>query len=157
MNLTQRKLTTRQWDLYNLVKQRTLDGLKTTCKDICQALPQHYQLNEKQSNNSNCPAIYKDCETLLLSTEVEKVIIPDNNDFHIARNREEAVRYANTLAKRGAHRFKRYWAIMDKCDSDGQGKLISCQDRPITEQSDARRFVESFLSDETEEEDVGNE
>lgn len=154
MNLTQHKLTTRQWDLYNLVKKRTLDGLKTTCKDICDALPQHYQLNEKQSHHSNCPAIYQDCEALLLSTEVEKVIIPDNNDFHIARNEKEAMAYARKLAQRGAHRFKRYWAIVDKCRSDGQGKIVSCQDELIDVESKARRFVEAFLKTEEKEEDV---
>ena len=140
--------------MYNLVKQRTLDGLKTTCKDICNALPEHYQLNEKQSHHSNCPHIYQDCEALLLSTEVEKVIIPDNNDFHIARNEKEAMEYARKLAKRGAHRFKRYWAIVDKCKSDGQGKVVSCHDEPITDESKARRFVEAFLNTETGEEDV---
>lgn len=154
MNLTQQKLTTRQWDLYNLVKQRTFDGLKTTCKDICDALPQHYQLNEKQSHHSNCPHIYQDCEALLLSSEVEKVIIPDNNDFHIARNEQEAMRYACKLARRGAHRFKRYWAIVDKCKSDGQGKVVSCQNEPIDDESKARRFVEAFLKTEEGEEDV---
>ena len=140
--------------MYNLVKQRTLDGLKTTCKDICDALPQHYQLNEKQSHHSNCPRIYQDCEALLLSSEVEKVIIPDNNDFHIARNEREAMEYADKLARRGAHRFKRYWAIVDKCKSDGQGKVVSCQNEPIDDESKARRFVEAFLKTEEGEEDV---
>lgn len=159
MNLTQQsKLTPRQWALYNLVKDRTIAGLKTTCKDICEALPEHYTLNEKQSHHSNCPHIYQDCDALLLSSEVEKPIIVDNNDFHIARNEEEAMAYAKKLAKRGAHRFKRYWAIVDKCKSDGQGKLISCHGDVIEDDSKARRFVEAFLdTDDKEREDGGNQ
>lgn len=151
MNLTHTKLNTRQWDLYRYVRQRTLDGLKTTCKDICLAFPEHYRLTESKSNRSNCPTIYEDCEALLLSAEVEKVIIPDNNDFHIARSEEEAMEYAGKLAMRGAHRFKRYWAIKDKCKSDGQGKIVSCHGDQITDESQARRFVEAFLKEEGEE------
>ena len=147
------KLTTRHWALYNLIKQRTLAGLSTTCKDICDALPEHYTLNTKQTHHySNCPQIYKDCQDLNLSAEIEKVIIPNDNDFHIATCEKEAKAYAKKLAVRGAHRFKRYWAILDKCEADGQGKLVSCQNKQIDDESRARRFVESFLTSDSEEE-----
>lgn len=157
MNLTQQtKLNTRQWALYNLIKQRTLEGVRTTCADICEALPEHYQLNKNQTHHySNCPVIYKDCEELNLSSEIEKVIITDNNDFHIAKSEEEAMEYAVKLAKRAAHRFKRYWAIADKCAKDGQGKLVSCHGDEITEESNARRFVEAFLEEKKGESDGG--
>ena len=152
----EKKLTTRHWVLYNLIKQRTLDGMSTTCRDICAALPEHYTLNTHQTHHySNCPAIYKDCQDLNLSAEIEKVVVVGDNDFHLARSEKEAKAYARTLAVRGAHRFKRYWAILDKCKADGQGKLVSCQNKQIDEESAARRFVEAFLTVETAEEDDG--
>ena len=149
MDLTQQtKLNTRQWALYNLIKQRTIEGVKTTCADICESLPEHYQLNKNQTHHySNCPEIYKDCEELNLSSEIEKVVVVGNNDFHIAKDEQEAMSYARSLAKRAAHRFKRYWAIADKVSKDGQGKLISCHGDEITDESKARRFVEAFLSE----------
>lgn len=141
-------ITDRHRALYDLLVSRTLSGEKTTCKDICDALPGYYTLNEKQSHHSNCPHIYQDALDITLSEEFKKVIIADNNDFRIAKNEAEAMAYARKLVGRAVHRFKRYWAIKGKCEKNGQGELNLEGDELA-----AMRFIETFLKPDSKKEE----
>ncbi len=51
------------------------------------------------------------------------------------------------VEKRKLMYYKRYWSVENKIRKDGQGKLISNQDRPIDNTSKTRDFVEAFLRD----------
>lgn len=139
-------LTPKLWQLYNFIKARTLAGEKTSVKDICEEMPEDYYLNEKESNFSNCPKLYKDIDILNESTEIEKIIVKDNNNFHLATE-EEANEYSAKLKLRALKLLKKHWIVENKISVDGQGKIILAQDMPIDEKSKARAFVESFVEE----------
>ena len=150
-------LTPTLWDLYNFIKHRSLQGEKTTVKDICDFLPNTYHLNAKESNFSNCPNLYKDIDLINESSEVEKIIVKDNNNFHLATE-EEAYAYEQKLKIRALKLFKKYWAVNFKISNNNQGKLLGCGGEVIDEHSHARRFTEAFideaLKDENDSESV---
>ena len=151
----EKKLTPELWDLYNFIKHRSTAGEKTSVKDICDFMPNVYHLNAKESNFSNCPNIYRDIDLLNGSGQLEKIIVKDYNNFHLA-TREEAEKYRDKLQARSLRLMKKYWIISRKIDKDGQGKLIGTNNKPIDEHSSARRFFETFIS-EQEQEDIRNE
>ena len=150
-NLTQQKLTSELWKLYNFIKERTLEKEKTTVKDICDYMPTVYTLNAKQSHFSNCPKLYKDIDTLNASGEIEKIIVKDNNNFYLATE-EQAIDYAEKVRKHAIKQFRKYWNVVQKISSDGYGKLISAQGTVIDENSKARPFVEAFIKEAVVEE-----
>jgi len=144
-------LTPTLWDLYHFVKHNTIMGEKTTVKDICDAFPNIYHLNAKQSNFSNCPKLYEDIDTINDSGEVEKIIVKDNNNFHLATE-EEAHAYEQKLKIRALKLFKKYWAVHYKIASNGQGKLIGCGGDVIDDKSKARAFTEAFIDEALQDE-----
>jgi hypothetical protein len=75
-------------------------------------------------------------------------------------SKKEAEKYFLDGRKKAALRIlKRYWIAMDKIDRDGQGKLLSDQEREITKQSRAKEFYESFIKeiDSADDEEGGDE
>lgn len=138
------KLNTKLWKLYNFIKYRTENNIPTTVKDICDEFPDTYKLNAKESNFTNCPALYEDIDTLNASAEVNKVIIKDNNDFRFGTE-EEVKNYANKLQIHALKQLKKYWDIQRKTMYQGQMKLLSNRDEPIDDKSRAERFVNAFI------------
>ena len=145
-NQPNQPLTPSQWKLYRYLRDRSLFNLDTCVAEICEFMPDVYTLNGKESNFSNCPTLYKDIDIINASTEVEKIIIKDNNNFKLA-TKEEARRYADKMKERAIKVFKKYWDVERKIANDGQGKLVSCQNEAIDETSQARHFVETFIKE----------
>lgn len=139
-------LTPNQWKLYRYLRDRSLFSLDTCVAEICDYMPEAYTLNGKESNFSNCPNLYRDIYVINASSEVEKIIIKDNNNFKLA-TKEEARKYADKMKERAIKVFKKYWDVERKIANDGQGKLISCQNKAIDATSDARQFVETFIKE----------
>lgn len=146
MELQGKELTPDLWKLYNFIKERTANGQATSVKDVCEHMPDVYYLNEKESNFSNCPKLYKDIDTLNASYQIEKIIIKDNNNFKLA-TKEEAETYRDKLKARAVKLFKKYWTVFKKIEKDGQGKVISADGTPIDEKSQERAFIESFIQE----------
>ena len=139
-------LTTSLWDLYNFIKERSLNGEKTTVRDVCEQFPETYHLNDKESNFTNCPNLYKDIDLLNSSYQIEKIIVKDYNNFHLA-TKEDANKYANKIKFKALKLLKKYWVVQRKIDKDGQGKCIGANGQPIDDKSKARRFYESFIDE----------
>lgn len=137
---------TRQWKLYQLVKERTANGLKTTIKDICDALPNYYSVKETRGNYSNCPLIYQDIDILNSIPKLE-LIVKNNNSFKIP-NHDEALEYAVRLQTRAFRLLHKFWVVDEKIDLHGQGVFLDKDGNAITEQSKARDWVKSFIEDE---------
>lgn len=136
-------LNPRQWGLYHLIKGATMRGETLTIKNICEIMPDEYQYSPSEKNYSNCPTIYKDIDVINASFEVEKIIIKNNNNIKIATE-EEAIAEATKIQIRALKLLRKYWEIYGKISADGQGKLISCQNKVIDEDSKARPFIEAF-------------
>lgn len=146
-------LDTKLWSLYNFIKERSLNKEKTTVKDICTAMPEFYNVVESEHNYSNCPALYRDIDLINESTEIEKIIVKDNNNFHLATE-EEAKRYSLRLRARALKLFKKYWIVEQKISNNDQGKLLGCGGEVIDEHSHARRFTEAFIDEALKDENV---
>lgn len=139
-------METKLWELYNFIKDRSLNKIQTTVQDICIFFPEYYTLNAKECNYSNCPTLYKDIDEINASYELEKIIIKDNNNFQLGTE-DQCMRYAQKLRNQAFKQLKKYWNIERKIQHNGKGKLLSLKGDIITEQSKARTFVESFIDD----------
>jgi len=139
-------METKLWEVYNFIKDRSLRNIPTTVRDVCIWFSEYYTLNAKECNYSNCPALYKDIDEINASYEIEKIIIKDNNNFHLGTE-EQCIAYAEKLRSQALKQLKKYWKIERKIQHNGYGKIISTKGDPITEDSKARTFVESFIDD----------
>lgn len=142
-------LTTRQWTLYRLIKANSEQGKWTSQDEVLSLLnennlPVGYKKSE--GGHDKCTTIWQDIDTINFSPEIEKIIIKDGlKNYKLATTPVEAMEYASKFMLKGLKALKRYWTIADKVKSDGQGKLISTQDKVIDDNSRARAFVEAFI------------
>lgn len=114
----------------------------TTVKDICDEFPYLYTLNAKESNFSNCPKLYKDIDLINSDCEIEKIIIKDNNNFHLATE-EEAKVYRNKLFIQGKKYMAKYGCVMRKMLKNGQADIMSLS----TAEQSALMFVNTFAEE----------
>ncbi len=136
------KLNSRRWKLYNYIKE---NGVVNT-RDICRDMPDLYVLATSDRVHNPCALVNQDVDALNESAEIEKIIIHDRKyNFWLAKNPEEALSFAEHLyKKRAITALVKYGNMLRKVRADGQGKIVSCQDKPIDEHSRAREFVETF-------------
>lgn len=137
------KLNTRQWELYNLIKQYSLHGAKISQREITQLID-GYEWNPNENCHDHCPAIWNDIKDINLSFEIDKVIISKNFEYWIG-NEEETKEFIDSLWEALAPRLYRYWNYKKKVSHNGQGKLLSNQLNPIDDESKARNYIESFI------------
>lgn len=144
----EKKLTTRCWTLYNYIKEH---GVVNTT-DICRDLPEYYTLATSERIHNPCVNVNIDVDTLNTSPEIEKIIIHDRKyNFWLAKDEDEAVNFAEKLYKKRALKaLWKYYGMLKKAESDGQGKLLSCQGNVIDDESKARAFVEAFIREKEE-------
>lgn len=139
------KLTSRQWRLLDLIKiNSVIEHRKTTQKEICESID-GYEWNDDEKCHDHCPAIWNDIKDINLSYETDKLIISDKFEYWIG-NKEETNDFIDKLWNDLEPRLKRYWAYLKKVERDGQGILIDRKGKLIEEDSQARRFIESYGS-----------
>ena len=136
-------LTPRQWQLYRLIKENSLNGRKTTQKEICDLID-GYEWNDSPTTHDHCSAIWTDIKEINLSFELDKLIISKNFEYWIG-SKEETQEFIDDLWDALAPRLMRYWRFKRKIDKDGYGKLLSNQLNPIDDESQAREYIESFI------------
>lgn len=128
------------WDLYRLIAAHP--GI--TVKEICQAMPEYYKVNESDHNFSNCPELYKDIDYIMSSARVEKIIIKDNGAFRLGTE-DECIEYCNKLFIKGKRIMAKYGAIKRRISRDGQGKVVGTELDLIDDESKAQAFIETFV------------
>ena len=140
---TEKKLTPRQWKLYNLVKSNSEQGLKTTQREIFEKVD-GYVWNDEITCHDHCVVINSDVRAINLSPRTEKLICYKNFEYWLG-TKEESKEFIDDLWQQLIPRLTRYWFYVNKLKEDGQGKLLSKALKPIDATSDAREFVESYL------------
>lgn len=136
-------LTPRQWAVYRLIYTNSIVlHRKTTQREIYDSI-NGYEWNDDEKCHDHCPAIWNDITKNNLSFSHDKVIISKNFEYWIG-SKEETQEFINDLWNQLAPRLMRYWFYKAKVERNGQGKLLSNQLDPLTEDSKAREFVESF-------------
>lgn len=148
-------MNTTNWKLYRFLKQKAIEDSNhwITHEEICEALPEEFKMNHQACNKKCCSTIQQHIIEINECDEIEKIIIYKNQSYKLASNKEEAEEFIKRkLLTKGCRILKRYWQLLDKISSNGQGKLLSNRGNPIDENSKARKYVESFI-----ESSLGNE
>lgn len=141
--MSETKLTSRQWALWRLVEHNSLvENRKTSQREIFEKVC-GYTWNEEPTAHDRCPAIWKDVKDNNESLEHDKIIISKNFEYWIGSERETK-QFLAELWKALSPRLSRYWTFVDKLKRDQQGKLVSNQGNPIDENSLAKQFHECF-------------
>ena len=139
-------LTPRQRALYRLIKKNTLEGRKTTQKEICDKIEGYTYIDSKNSHD-HCPQIWVDIEGkegLNFSPSIQKIIIQRDFEYWIG-NKEEVDEYLAFKWSQIEPRLIRYWALKSKTEEDGQCQLFDCDGKLIVDGSKARGYVEAYL------------
>ena len=162
-------LTPRQWWLYGYIKaynERFPDKWLTqrdivTANNVDVLYPHddRYHISDNPNAHDKCISIWLDVAAINRSKEVDKIILINVNSYKMPTSKEEADTYFLNGRKKAALRIlKRYWIAIDKVNRDGQGKLVSDQEREITKQSRAKEFYESFIKEiDSDDEEGGDE
>ncbi len=142
-------MNTRQWQLYNLIKENSLQGKKTTQLEICEKI-EGFEYKERQGTTDKCSAIWSDVRDINLFGETDKIIITKRYVYWIG-NEQETEEYLKACWNQIAPALNRYWSIVKKIKNNGQYKILSNKLQPIDEDSKARLYVESFIQVEKKE------
>lgn len=147
----QKRLTPRQWALFNLIYHNSLvEHRKTSQKEICDKLSEYgYVYNSDEKAHDHCTTVWTDIKDLNLSYENDKVIISDDFEYWIG-SEQETQEFLDKLWNDLCPRLVRYWNYKSKVSRNGQGQLLSTRLDPITENSKARRFIESYAKEESD-------
>lgn len=139
------ELTPRQWALYRLIYENSVNHQrKTTKREIYETLKDYgYEWNDSETTHDNCSAIWNDITANNLSFAHDKIIINKNDEYWIG-TKEDTDKFLTDLWNQLAPRLVRYWFYKEKVKGNGQGKLLSNELNPIDDLSKAREFVESY-------------
>ena len=85
-------LNTRQWDLYNYLKENYAEGVYISKYEICQALPQHYNVNVNETRM--CRLVENDIRIINDDDIIQKIIVSNNKGYKIG-NKVEVDNYLN--------------------------------------------------------------
>ena len=141
------KLNTRQWKFYNYLKEQAFeDGDRWVSKWEISVAIADYEYNNSPYAHDECSTMNGDRLAINNSQEVDKLILVDNNCFKVAKL-DEAIEMRNDYYNQAMRLLGKMSIIANKIDRDGQGKLISNQNKPIDETSKAREFYETFIKE----------
>jgi hypothetical protein len=140
-----KSMTPELWELYRLIENATNEGRTLKVSEICSAFPDRYHLNAKECNYSNCKDLYEDIFIIntVYAHEHDKYIITNSNKIKLATELEIQKEY-----RKVAQSFKRLnakkRALKKVIQTNYQYKLLSNQNKPITEDSNAKPYIESY-------------
>lgn len=137
MKEKEKKLTTRQWCLYNYLKDMyNINNKYISKQEICEALPEHYQI--KEGEKRTCVAIEYDVRMINESPTIQKIIVSNKNGYKIG-NEEEVTQYLNKRFRRDGRNMKLNWQLANKVALDNQTKLQLF--------GNERDFIETFIKE----------
>lgn len=123
-------LNTRQWDLYNFLKQKYPEGRFISKNEIAEALPEHYQV--KDGETRKCRAIENDIRFINKCELIQKIIVSNQKGYKIG-NEAEITEYLNRRFRRDFKSLKLNWDLSRKVALDGQMRLTFGGERNIIE------------------------
>lgn len=133
------ELTTRQWELYNLLKSSPDHWF--TQEEICEQI-KTYSYSDDDRNH--CVDIGTDQRAINENDTVDKIIITDKHCFKIA-NEEEYKHYRAKLVARIQSAVKQIEAWDTKYERNGQGKLFNNVLNDLKPQNE--QFHETFMTE----------
>ena len=132
-----KQLNTRQFKLYELLKNNYADGKYISKQEICELLPQYYTYNA-DTNRHNTDIEY-DVRAINDSMYMQKAIVSNKYGYKIG-NEAECNEYLNRRFKSLGNSFKSLWNMKKRLEQNGQMKL--------TFDTQERDTIISFITDE---------
>lgn len=134
-----KKLTTRHWKLYKVLKSKAKEGIWATRKEILQeeSLKKYYPMGEK--------GIYYEDSAKMLTTDIrelnehptiQKIILSNSHKGIKIATKEEAYIQLNKDKANLLKRLSRVYAKYKKMAQDGQYRIVFNTERD---------FIESFI------------
>lgn len=123
-------LTTRQWNLYNYLKDNYDRNCYISKKEICNALPQHYQIKEQETRT--CRTLEYDIRAINNSNVIQKIIVSNRTGYKIG-NEQEVTAYLNKRFRRDLKSLKLNWDLSRKVALDGQMRLAFGKEKNVIE------------------------
>lgn len=131
----QKELTTRQWKLYNYLKDMyNINNKYISKREICEALPEYYQI--KDGEKRTCVQIEFDIRAINESQTIQKIIVSNSKGYKIG-NQEEVTQYLNKRFRRDGRNMKLNWQLANKVALDHQTRLQLF--------GNERDFIETFI------------
>ena len=113
-------LTTRQWALYNFLKDNYEDGLYISKETICTWLPEHYQIKDNETRT--CRTIENDIREINNCDLIQKIIVSNKVGYKIG-NKEECLRYLKKRWDRDIKSIELNRKLSEKVGLDNQMRL----------------------------------
>lgn len=135
------KLTTRQWELYKLLKKEFEENQTAylSCKDIMNKLPDYYYFTYLEIS-SKTPAhdtlahqnIRADINALRNSDEIYKIICSTPKGYKIATEKE-ANQWLARVKQEAISKFKMYWKNLKDAELNNQLRLVFNKEKDTIE------------------------
>ena len=140
------ELTPRQWALKRFLDDGVYEHWYSK-EEICEALPEHYQLNHDPRIHDKCIAIYNDFKVLQTQAPIIQKIIVSNKKGQIKfGNREETKAYCDNLHSKAMRLLELESQLIRKAELDGQMRINNGEVEPdvISPDSKARDYYRVF-------------
>lgn len=131
-----KKLTTRQWRLYDLIKNG--NGKRFSKREIYEAV-EGYEWHENASDK--CPAIRVDMKIINASSECDAIIVFDHQEYYFA-TAEQVQAFIERKKRTISVANKEIYVLKKKYEKNGQGKLFNAQLNELKE--DDKQFNETI-------------
>ena len=128
-------LTTRQWALYNFLKDNYQENYYISKRTICTWLPEHYQI--KENDTRMCREIENDVRKINSCDVIQKIIVSNKTGYKIG-SQEECRKYLDKRFLRDLKNLKLNWKLQDKIENDEQMRF--------TFSNYERNYIETFIS-----------
>lgn len=133
--MKKQELNSRQWKLYNYLKEKYTEKRYISKQEICRDLSNEYHIKEKETRL--CRLIEEDVRRINNAGVIQKIIISSSKGYKIG-NEEECRKYIEKRFKRDLKSLKLNWLLANKVKMDGQMKIVFNTERD---------FIETFIKE----------
>ena len=127
-------LTPAQWELYNLLKQRYDDEKYISKKEICEALPNYYQIKENETRT--CRDIEFDVRAINDSDIIQKIIVSNSKGYKIG-TKEQVADYLTGRKVEATKSLCLTYKLIHKAELNNQCKIAFGKGE--------REYIESYI------------
>lgn len=113
-------LTTRQWALYNFLKENYGENYYISKETICQWLPEHYQIKDNETRT--CRTIESDIRAINDSDLIQKIIVSNKTGYKIG-NEVECLCYLKKRWERDLKSIQLNRKLTEKVGLNNQMRL----------------------------------
>ncbi len=123
-------MTTRQWMLYNYLKDNYSDDKYISKKEIVNALPEYYEIKEGETRL--CRDIEFDVRDINADATIQKIIVSNQKGYKLG-NAEQVHDYVwnNIIAHK--QNLKHYYSLKRKAELNNQYRIQFGAERDIIE------------------------